>query len=96
MRYNVFVGGCIMEKKKEIIDENDIYAGKISKEDRALLILAGLFNFPIGIALYFFFKDKKDKEYYAKFAMFGVKGGATLTAILFFGIFISYLLYILI
>ena len=82
-----------MEKKKEIIDENDIYAGKISKEDRALLILAGLFNFPIGIALYFFFKDKKDKEYYA---MFGVKGGAALTAILFFGIFISYLLYILI
>lgn len=85
-----------MEKKKEIKDENDIYAGKISKEDRALLILAGLFNFPIGIALYFFFKDKKDKEYYAKFAMFGVKGGAALTAILFFGIFISYLLYILI
>ena len=80
----------------KIIDENDIYAGKISKEERVLLIFAGLFNFPIGIALYFFFKDKKDKEYYAKFAMFGVKAGTTLTAILFFGIFISYLLYILI
>lgn len=38
------------------------------KEDRALLLLSGIINFPIGFALYFYFKDKKGKEDYAKFA----------------------------
>lgn len=41
------------------------------KEDRTLLLLSGIFNFPIGFVLYFYFKDKKGKEDYAKFARMG-------------------------
>lgn len=41
------------------------------KEERTLLLLSGIFNFPIGFTLYFYFKDKKGKEDYAKFARMG-------------------------
>lgn len=68
---------------------NDIYAGKIELEDRLLLLICGVCCFPIGIALYYFFKDKK-KEYYAKFAKMGATAGMCITFILILlGIFIG-------
>ena len=48
-----------MEKEKEV---KDIYEGKISVEDRVLLLICGIFCFPVGIALYYYFLDKKEKS----------------------------------
>ncbi len=58
--------------------EKDIYAGKIEIEDRILLLLSGIFCFPVGIALYYYFLDKK-KEYHAKFAKSGSIVGLGIT-----------------
>lgn len=44
---------------------------KLSLEERKLLLLIGFFNFPVGFALYFYYNDKKDKEWYADFARKG-------------------------
>lgn len=60
---------------------NDIYAGKIDLEDRLLLLICGICFFPVGIALYYFFQDKK-KEYYAKFAKMGAIAGMIIALIL--------------
>lgn len=68
-----------MEKEKEV---KDIYEGKISVEDRVLLLICGIFCFPVGIALYYYFLDKKGKEYHAKFVKMGVTVG--LSIIVFF------------
>lgn len=62
--------------------EKDIYAGKIDIEDRILLLICGIFCFPVGIALYYFFLDKKNKEYHAQFAKSGAIAG--LSIVLFF------------
>ena len=35
----------------------DIYEGKITMEDRLILLLTGFLCWPIGFALYFYFKD---------------------------------------
>lgn len=61
--------------------EKDIYAGKIEIEDRILLLLSGIFCFPVGIALYYYFLDKK-KEYHAKFAKSGSIVGLGITLFL--------------
>ena len=59
--------------------ENDVYAGKIDIEDRILLFICGIFFFPAGIALYYFFLDKKNKEYHAQFAKSGAIVGLGIT-----------------
>ena len=81
-----------MKKKQELAD--DFYEGKISKKDRALLLVIGIFNFPIGFALYFFFNEKKDSEYHAKFAYEGAMAGLYLTTILIIAAIICYLYFV--
>lgn len=70
-------------KKKEK-DTVDIYEGKISVEDRLMLLLTGVFCFPVGFGLFFYFEDKKDYKYHAHFARTGAWTG--------FVIFLSMLL----
>lgn len=73
---------------------NDIYAGKISLEDRIILLLVGIFCFPVGVVLYFYFKDK-GKDYHVKFARIGFYTGMVFAlVILLFAFFcsLSYLL----
>lgn len=69
---------------KDVKSENkqDFYAGKISVEDRLLLLFSGMFCFPVGIALYYFFLEKKGKEYHAKFAKMGSTAGMIITFII--------------
>lgn len=50
-----------MEKKEN--ESVDIYEGKISVEERLILLLTGIFCFPVGFALYFYFKDRRDGKY---------------------------------
>lgn len=52
---------------------------EVSQLERALLVLCGLCNFPVGIALYFYFKDRKDKKYHIEFLKSGIFAGMFLT-----------------
>lgn len=54
-------------EKKEIFD--------VSMEDRALLLLTGIVSFPVGFALYFYFKEKGAKNDYIKFSRMGAYVG---------------------
>lgn len=49
----------------------DIYEGKISVEERLMLLLTGVLCFPVGFALYFYFKDKNNYKYHVHFARVG-------------------------
>lgn len=62
------------KKENEVVD---FYEGKISVEDRLILLLTGVFCFPVGFALYFYFKDKKEYKYHAHFARIGSWTGIT-------------------
>lgn len=64
------------------------------KEDRALLLLTGIINFPVGFALYFYFKDKKGKEDYAKFARMSGYLGVFLLVFLIASLLIIYMSYL--
>ncbi len=64
------------------------------KEDRALLLLTGIINFPVGFALYFYFKDKKGKEDYAKFARMSGYLGVFLLVFLIASLLIVYMSYL--
>ena len=64
------------------------------KEDRALLLLTGIINFPMGFALYFYFKDKKGKEDYAKFARMSGYLGVFLSIFLIASFLIVYMYYL--
>ena len=64
------------------------------KEDRALLLLTGIINFPVGFALYFYFKDKKGKEDYAKFARMSGYLGVFLLVFLIASFLIIYMYYL--
>lgn len=61
----------------------DIYEGKISVEDRIMLLLTGLLCFPVGFALYFYFSDRKDGKYHAQFARTGAWTGFVLVMLVF-------------
>lgn len=69
-----------MEKKE--IESVDIYEGKISVEERLILLLTGIFCFPVGFALYFYFKDKRDGKYHMHFARVGSWAGVIFVLIL--------------
>ncbi len=60
-----------MKKKDDEKEVVDIYEGKISVEERLILLLTGIFCFPVGFALYFYFENKKDYKYHAQFARTG-------------------------
>ena len=64
------------------------------KEDRTLLLLTGITNFPVGFALYFYFKDKKGKEDYAKFARMSGYLGVFLLIFLIASFLIIYMYYL--
>lgn len=81
-----------MKKDKDL--NKDYYEGKISKKDRILLLTIGIFNFPVGLALYFFFNEKKDKEYYSKFAYEGAIAGIYLTVLFILTAIICYLYFV--
>lgn len=71
-----------MEKEKDKEKEIMECEKAVSQLDRALLVLCGLCNFPVGIALYFYFKDKKDKKdkkYHIEFLKSGIFAGMFLT-----------------
>lgn len=61
-----------MKKENE---EIDIYEGMISVEERLMLLLTGVLCFPVGFALYFYFKDQKNKKYHMYFARTGAWTG---------------------
>lgn len=63
------------EKSKEIMESEKA----LPQQERALLLLCGLCNFPVGIALYFYFKDKKDKKEHIEFLKSGIFAGMFLT-----------------
>lgn len=60
----------------------DIYEGKITVEERLMLLLTGVFCFPIGFALYFYFEDQKDKKHHMHFARTGAWTGFILVIFL--------------
>lgn len=64
------------------------------KEDRALLLLTGIISFPVGFALYFYFKDKKGKDDYAKFARMSGYLGVFLLVFLIASFLIVYMSYL--
>lgn len=68
-----------MEKEKDKEKEIMECEKAVSQLDRALLVLCGLCNFPAGIALYFYFKDRKDKKYHIEFLKSGIFAGMFLT-----------------
>lgn len=68
-----------MEKEKDKEKEMIECDKAVSQEERALLVLCGLCNFPVGIALYFYFKDKKEKKYHIEFLKRGIFAGMFLT-----------------
>lgn len=68
-----------MEKEKDKEKEMIECDKTVSQEERALLVLCGLCNFPVGIALYFYFKDKKEKKYHIEFLKRGIFAGMFLT-----------------
>ena len=68
-----------MEKEKDKEKEIMECEKAVSQLDRALLVLCGLCNFPVGIALYFYFKDRKDKKYHIEFLKSGIFAGMFLT-----------------
>lgn len=53
----------------------DVHEGEIPVEERLMLLLAGIFSFPIGFALYFYFKNKNNSEEYVHFARIGAWAG---------------------
>lgn len=63
------------DREKEIMECDKA----VSQLDRALLVLCGLCNFPVGIALYFYFKDRKDKKHHIEFLKSGIFAGMFLT-----------------
>jgi uncharacterized membrane protein len=63
------------DREKEIMECDK----EVSQLERALLVLCGLCNFPVGIALYFYFKDRKDKKYHIEFLKSGIFAGMFLT-----------------
>ena len=77
--------------KKKDNESVDIYEGKISVEDRLMLLLTGIFCFPVGFALFFYFADKKERKYHAHFARTGSWTGF----IVFLFILLSVLLFTL-
>lgn len=81
-----------MKKNRDLAE--DFYEGKISKKDRVLLLVTGIFSFPVGFALYFFFNEKKEREYYAKFAYEGAMAGLYLTTIVIMAAVICYLYFV--
>ncbi|MDD5888173.1 MAG: hypothetical protein PUC82_01650 [bacterium] len=69
----------------------DIYEGKIAMEDRLILLLTGFLCWPIGFALYFYFKDKSNLKYHAYFSRISAWAGF----IFFLVIIISLLMFAL-
>ena len=69
----------------------DVYEGKISMEERLMLLLTGISCYPVGIALYFYFKDKTNGKYHAYFSRIGAWTGF----VLFLLILISLLMFVL-
>ena len=57
--------------KKKDYEVVDIYEGKISMEDRLMLLLTGVFCFPVAFALFFYFENKQEFKYHAHFARIG-------------------------
>lgn len=76
------------KKENEVVD---FYEGKISVEDRLILLLTGVCFFPVGFALFFYFEDKKDRKYHAHFA----KTGAWTGFIIFLFVLLSAFLFTL-
>lgn len=68
-----------MKKEKEVVD---IYEGKISVEERLMLLLTGIFCFPVGFALFFNFENKKDYKYHAQFARTGAWTGVVIVMLI--------------
>ncbi len=73
--------------KKDQNEVVDIFEGKITVEERLMLLLTGIFCFPVGFALYFYFEKKKDFVYHCQFAKTGAWYG--------FGMFLLLLISIL-
>ena len=69
----------------------DIYEGKRTMEDRLILLLTGFLCWPIGFALYFYFKDNSNLNYHAYFSRISAWAGF----IFFLVIIISLLMFAL-
>lgn len=57
----------------------DAYEGKITIEERLMLLFAGIFCFPVGFALYFYFDGKKNHECHVHFVRVGAWTGFVIT-----------------
>ncbi len=68
--------------KKNDNEVADFYAGKISIEERLMLLLTGIVSFPVGFALYFYFKDKDNYKYHTYFARIGAWTGIVICLML--------------
>lgn len=64
----------------------DIYEGKITIEERLMLLLTGIFCFPVGFALYFYFEGQKDKKYHVHFARIGAWSGFIIVIFIFISV----------
>lgn len=60
------------------VKKKDFYDGKISLEDRVIILFTSILCFPVGFVLYYYFKDKKE-EYHANFAKTGALCGSCIT-----------------
>lgn len=68
-----------MKREKEEINDCE---QALSVEERLMLLLTGVLCFPVGFALYFYFKEQKSKKYHMYFAKTGAWTGVVLVMLI--------------